>query len=662
MASLISATDGSRPSEALQPVRRPAGRRAEGKLPYRAGLDGLRALAVTGVFLYHANVSWLPGGFLGVDLFFVLSGFLITSLLLGQWTATGSIDLKQFWARRARRLFPAVLLVIVFALLATSTIARDDLSRTRADALSALVYLTNWREIIASHSYFNQFGRPSLLQHLWSLAVEEQFYLFWPLILIVALRKFRRGGTIALTAVLAIGSWALMWLLYNPEGDPSRVYYGTDTRAFTLLIGALLAFAWPLARLPAKLPKARSGVLDAIGIAALLGVLALFWRAQDFDPWMYSWGFLLMAVMGAILVAVVSHPATDLGRAMGCAPLRWIGARSYGIYLWHWPIMQLTRPGVDLSWHGPSLIAAQAAATVAAAAFSYRYVEMPIRDRTAQRRLKAWLDGHTPHQRLGWVLGTAGAIVTVAAVCFGQPGASAGTALASTGTAAGLSRISAKGPGSPVSVTGGTFSTKLIPGSSPGRRNEWNGNGIGGKKSKPAKPPALPPGRILALGDSVMLGCAPNLEAILGHRLTVDAIVGRQAEDTIDRLADYKAEGQLPSTVVVQIGDNGPVWYADMQHLRKVLAGVPRVVLVNVRIARSWEGEVNHELAEYARGWPQAVIANWYGNSSQAMLSDGVHPAVSARPVYARVIVDALKAVETKSTSATTKKSKGKRD
>jgi peptidoglycan/LPS O-acetylase OafA/YrhL len=684
MSSLISASDASRPGAEPQQGRRPAGRRPGGKLPYRAGLDGLRALAVTGVFLYHANVSWCPGGFLGVDLFFVLSGFLITSLLLGQWSATGSIDLTQFWLRRARRLFPAVLLVIVFALLATSTIARDDLSRTRADALSALVYLTNWREIIASQSYFNQFGRPSLLQHLWSLAVEEQFYLFWPLILIASLRRFRRGGTIVLTALLAAASVALMWLLYNPQGDPSRVYYGTDTRAFTLLIGALLAFAWPLARLPAKLPQARSRSLDLIGIAALLGVLALFWRAHDYDPWLYHWGFLLMAVVGAILVAIVSHPAADLGRAIGCAPLRWIGARSYGIYLWHWPIMQLTRPGVDLAWHGPTLIVAQAVATVAAAALSYRYVEMPVRDGSAQRRLKAWLDRRTPHQRLGWVLGTAAAIVIVAGLCFGQPGTSADNAFASTGTAAGLSRI--PGNGGPLSggpsgnsslqgvLSGGSVDTKVIAGSSPGRRNTWRGTGHGGQKTTPAKAPVLPPGPILALGDSVMLGSAPNLEARLGHRLTVDAVVSRQAEATIGRLAEYKADGQLPLTVVVQIGNNGPVWYSDMQNLRRVLAGVPRVVLINVRIARSWEGEVNHELATYVRSWPQAVIANWYGHSTQEMLSDGVHPSVSARPEYARVIVDALKAVEAKSlgTTATgstkksatksTKKSRGARD
>jgi hypothetical protein len=316
--------------------------------------------------------------------------------------------------------------------------------------------------------------------------------------------------------------------------------------------------------------------------------------------------------------------------------------------------MQLSRPGVDLAWHGPSLIAAQAAATVAAAALSYRYVEMPIRDGVAQRRLKSWLDRRPPHQRLGWALGTASAIVTVLAVCFGQPGSSTATAFASTGTAAGLRPISALGQ-SDGARSGGSFNTGLIA----GRRNGFSGEEQQGARK--ARPPVLPPGRILALGDSVMLGSAPNLEARLDHRVTIDAVVGRQAEDTIARLAEYKAAGRLPSTVVIQIGDNGPVWYSDMQHLRRVLAGVPRVVLVNVRIARSWEGEVNHELSQYARDWPQAVIANWYGSSTQAMLTDGVHPSVAARPVYVRVIIDALKLAErnsTKTLSTTGRKGK----
>ncbi len=618
------------------------------RIPYEAGLDGLRALAVTGVFLYHANVSWMPGGFLGVDLFFVLSGYLITSLLLREFSERGTIQMRAFWGRRARRLFPAVAVVILFALLATMTIARDDLARTRADALSALVYLTNWHEIIASHSYFNQFGRPSLLLHLWSLAVEEQFYLLWPLLIIVGLRCLRRGGTAVLTVLLAVGSCALMWTTYSPSGDPSRVYYGTDTRAFTLLAGAFVAFAWPVGRTAFRHRRGTGVAAEAIGLAALIGVLVLFWRVQDFDPWLYRGGFLLMAVVAAVLVVAVSRPGSVLGRLLGCRPMRWLGARSYGIYLWHWPIMQLTRPGIDVGWHGAPLILAQAAATVGAAALSYRYIEMPIRSGQAQRRLRHWLNQYTPRERLAWALAAVGVILGTAGLAFGLPAPPAAIAFSTKATPSALQTLTRATPTSlAVAATSPAVAAREFGGTRPA--------GVRGQRTPGAamyqNRSVLPSGPILALGDSVMLGCAPNLEQRLGRRLRVDAVVGRQAEATIDRIAQYRAAGQLPSTVVVQIGDNGPVWYADMQHLRRVLRGVPRVVLVNVRLARSWQNEVNHELKSYARTWPQAVVANWYTHSSQAMLTDGVHPSVAARATYARVVVDALEKSERASSS-----------
>jgi peptidoglycan/LPS O-acetylase OafA/YrhL len=611
------------------------------QLTYRPGLDGLRALAVAGVVLYHAGVSWMPGGFLGVDVFFVLSGYLITSLLLAERRRRGRVGFKAFWLRRARRLLPAVLLVVFVCLLAASTIARDDLARTRGDALASVVYLTNWHLIAASHSYFNAFGRPSLLQHLWSLAVEEQFYLFWPLVLMGSLKLLGRRYTILLTVVLALASTALMWGLYNPDRDPSRVYYGTDTRAATLLVGALLAFAWPLGGFRDEVSRRAARTLDGVGCVALLVVLALFVRTQDYDPWLYRGGFLAVALCTAVLIAVVVHPAASLGRALGSAPLRWIGVRSYGIYLWHWPVMMLSRPGIDVPWRGSVVVLAQIAVTVGLAALSYRYVEMPVRSGSAQRRLRAWLDGHTPRERLRWTMGSLAGLVLVLGLTLGlpAPGSDVGAA---TATPAALARVT--------SLTGALRAGGAGNGSGSGADGAAAGPdpaagafaGAGAEVARVA-PGNLPTGPILALGDSVMLGCAPVLEQRLGLRLRVDAVVGRQAVDTISRLAEYRAHGDLPPTVIVQIGDNGPVWYANLQRLREVLSGVPHVVIVNVRVARSWQGEVDRALAEYVSSWPQAVLANWYSHSSVGLLVDGVHPSVAGRAIYANVIVEALR-------------------
>ena len=283
--------------------------------------------------------------------------------------------------------------------------------------------------------------------------------------------------------------------------------------------------------------------------------------------------------------------------------------------------MELTRARIDVPWHGPLLVAAQVAVTVALAALSYQYVEMPVRTGAAQRSLRAWLDAHTPRRRLGWTGGMAGALALVLGLTLGLPAPGSGpTQLATPAALARVSSLAASVPGT------------NIASDPPG--NVSDANHAAGR--------AAPAGPILALGDSVMLGSAPVLERRLGPQLRVDAVVGRQAVDTIDRLAEYRARGALPPTVIVQIGDNGPVWHENLQRLRAVLSGVKHVVLVNVRVDRDWQNEVNRALERFVPSWSEAVIANWYGHSSESMLVDGVHPSVAGRAVYAQTIVEAL--------------------
>jgi peptidoglycan/LPS O-acetylase OafA/YrhL len=577
---------------------------------YRPGLDGLRALAVIAVFAYHARIDWLPGGFLGVDLFFVLSGYLITSLLLVEWEARNRIDLRRFWLRRARRLLPALVVVVLASLALSAIFARQDLARTRSDVVSSLFYFQNWHLIIANHSYFNLMGNPSLLNHVWSLAIEEQFYLVWPLLLVPCLVLVGRKRLPMIVIAGIAASAALMWILYNPGSDPSRVYYGTDTRAFLLLMGILVALVWPwIMRLRRAVP-----LLELLGVSALVGSVLLFRQMQDFNPTLWRGGDLAAAFCFAVLVAAVAHPKTGIGEALGVAPLRWIGERSYGIYLWHWPIIVLVA-GVNAR-PGLGLVAAEAALVLAAAALSYKFVEQPIRTGSLQRRLAQ----HPRRYRLEVVGAAAVGLVTAFAILFVTPPS--------------LNPVSTYV--SPPKATGATHShTGVGP-----RPHQASGPTGGGKQTKQA---SLPPGRILALGDSVMLDCSRELKDALHHRVRVDATVGRQIEGTVNELQWLRRHHKLTKIVVIQIGNNGPLWGRDLVRLRHALHGIPDVVVVNVRNTTSWQNESNRALDNWLHRWPAAHLADWYGSSTNKMMQDGTHPWPYGCGIYARVIADALR-------------------
>ncbi len=358
-------------------------------LPYLPGLDGLRALAVIGVVLYHAEAG-LPGGFLGVEAFFALSGYLITALLLAEWRGSGRIDLVSFWKRRARRLLPALLLTLAGALVCGALLLPEESGGLPGDVLAALAYVMNWRLVGGEQSYFDPMLRPSLLQHLWSLAVEEQFYLIWPVLFLGGMRYLRARGLLVATLAAAAGSAALMALLYQPDADPSRIYYGTDTRASGLLLGAALAMVWrPGAESPGR--AARGRLIDGLGLAALGGLLLAVFALDSAHPLLYRGGLTLVAAATLVAVMAVTHPAARLmPAALGWAPLRWIGVRSYGIYLWHWPIVNVTRPYLDVSIDGPPLLLLRLALVVALADLSYRAVELPVRHGALGRLWRAW--------------------------------------------------------------------------------------------------------------------------------------------------------------------------------------------------------------------------------------------------------------------------------
>jgi peptidoglycan/LPS O-acetylase OafA/YrhL len=393
----------------------------KGDQKYLPGLDGLRAFAVAAVVAYHLGYGWAQGGLLGVGVFFTLSGYLITDILVGQWAARGRIRLGDFWLRRARRLLPALFVMLAVVTVWVNVFARSFLPGFRGNVIASVFYVSNWWYIGQHSSYYARFAPPTPLDHLWSLAVEEQFYLVWPWVVLLLVwlagRTRRRGhglvdglgglatpvagpgggapyltgrSRLALagtTLVLAAVSAVAMAALYHPGYDPTRVYEGTDTRAFGLLIGAAVALVWPTRRPAGSGTSAERGVpaavrwaLDGAGIAGLAVIGLLVWRTNQYSDFMFQGGLVVLSVATAATVAAVVTPGSLLGRALGSRPLRWVGVRSYGIYLWHYPVIVLTTAvGAAGTPVGLGRAVAVVAGTVAAAALSWRVVEEPIR-------------------------------------------------------------------------------------------------------------------------------------------------------------------------------------------------------------------------------------------------------------------------------------------
>jgi peptidoglycan/LPS O-acetylase OafA/YrhL len=370
---------------------------------YMPGLDGLRAIAVLAVIAFHLGFDWAPGGMLGVGVFFTLSGYLITDILLAQLNARGRIQLGAFWLARARRLLPAlfVMLAIVVAWVTVFGPAQPD--QFREGVVSAIFYVNNWQQIFADVSYFARFEAEGPLDHLWSLSVEEQFYILWPFLLLAGVKLVHetplpsgvRPRLALLTIAGAIASSILMAALYEPSFDPSRLYFGTDTRAGGLLFGAALAMVWPSRKLSRRIAPQARNTLDALGVAGLLVIALMIWRNGELSPFLYRGGFVLLSLATVLVLMPLTHPACRLGKWLGVLPLRWVGVRSYAIYLWQTPVIVLTTPqGVQ---HEDDLVRSllQVAAIFAISALSWRFVEEPIRHGAigrffARRRAVGW--------------------------------------------------------------------------------------------------------------------------------------------------------------------------------------------------------------------------------------------------------------------------------
>jgi peptidoglycan/LPS O-acetylase OafA/YrhL/lysophospholipase L1-like esterase len=570
----------------------------DSRLPYLPGVDALRAIAVLAVFLYHAGVAWVPGGFLGVDVFFVISGYLITSLLLSERQRTGTVRLGQFWLRRARRLLPAVGVLIAVTMVVAAIIEPDRVGELRGDAISSLAYVANWHFIFEHQSYFEQFQRPSLFRHLWSLSVEEQFYLFWPLAFAGGMALLGRKRLLVGVLAGAAASLALTWILFDPT-DASRVYYGTDTHAAGLLIGVALALVWSPWQLRRATPGRWCGpALDGIGALAL-GYLALcFLRVHDYDLALFHGGYLWLALASAAVIAVVAHPSARLGGLLAQPPLVWLGLRSYSFYLWHWPILALTRPGLDVALPRGVLIPLQLLAVLALADLSYRFVELPFR---GKRKLFSLPDGWL---RVGRPALAFSVVAIVALVGWGGIASSGGSSNSAAASTAKFAKVTAK----PVSFH----------------------KSAGGNE----------PSRIVAFGDSVMIGAKDRLAARFGPRFSMNAKLGRQADEFVTLARRLKRRGGNVGALIIQMGNNGPLYGDAMEDLRKATSEAGELFLVTDHAPVSWQDESNHALAEADKTWPHTTLIDWgsVAAAHENLLWDGIHLTPGGAGVYARLL------------------------
>ncbi len=652
------------------------------------GLDVLRALAVTAVVAYHAPFRVARGGFLGVDIFFVISGFLITKLMLDEFERDQRIDLGAFWLRRAKRLLPATLALLAVTAILLLTIDREAATSQRGDIVAALAYVSNWYQLNVERSYFAAFGRPPLLRHLWSLAIEEQFYLAWPLVMSLLLRRLPRRLLGAALALLAVASAVVMLVLSSrlsmPSGfDASSVYLRTDARVQAMLFGAAAAvWCWPVlsgtavSRFMGRTFGQRVSIGDLVGVVGLAGILAILAVANEGSRWLYQGGFFAIGVATSATLASITHPDQKLWTSLkprpkirGFAPVDWIGKRSYGIYLWHWPIFVHSRPGIDV--HGPTVLihVARIAATLVVAEASYRWIEQPI-------RTGSWRHAGLNMRRVSTVVGSLLAIGLVGELAIAQPVKSelqlqleANSKFLNGGTETGADPNGASS--TTASDVTSTPTTSIVPETTSAPINPVptdtvpSSTGVGGSTttgvitSDVTSTVPIPttiswalgkyrPLSIvgLAFGDSVMLGGARALREAAGPNLTIDAKQNRSFIAGIDLLRKAHKNGSIGDVLIVHLGTNGPVDATQLESFLKEMSDVPLIVLVNLRVPGfGFVDRFNASLVAAQAKHSNVQVADWFtvsGQNPQLLYRDGTHIRPDVARVYANVIVDAI--------------------
>ncbi|MCX6446790.1 MAG: acyltransferase family protein [Actinobacteria bacterium] len=571
-----------------------------------ASIDGLRAIAVTAVVLYHLGISWIPGGFLGVDLFFVISGYVITRLILDSINQSSALDLREFYTARLRRIYPAFIFMVVCTIIFIGVWAPEAIKRFLSDLPYALTGSINWLLVARHQDYFETIGRPPLLQHTWSLAVELQFYLIWPIILLTVLKYFGKKNIARIALLIAITSGVTLFLVslqldQSNAQQVSHIYFGTDTHSLGLFLGSALAVSWIPQNLSADIEKRAQDVIDAIGVVGLLGLIAAFLFIDEANASLYRIAFPLAGIFGCLVIISLVHPASRFAPLISSAPFKWVGQRSYGIYIWHWVIFQVTRPSVDLTGQSWALYLARVLLVLALADISLRWVEIPFR----QGMVQNWFRGmkyRSAKVKLRQQLSIVFSVIAVLAI-------TSSISVQAINKADQIAQNQVTQQEDEIAIQEDLGSTTGL----------W------------------------VTGDSVILGIRSKLES-KEHISLINARVGRQAPEL---LAVMRVDqSSVPSSpIVFNLGNNNALNEQTVIDIFEVVKNQPQVIVVNTSVPRAWKDANNAIISKVASRYPNVRLIDWDRVSKdrpELFAPDGVHLSPTGSDVYVDLVLTVL--------------------
>jgi len=572
-----------------------------------ASIDGLRAIAVTAVVLYHLGISWIPGGFLGVDLFFVISGYVITRLILDSINRSSALDLRGFYWARLRRIYPGFLFMLFSTIIFIGVWAPEAVKRFLRDLPYALTGTMNWSLVARHQDYFEAIGRPPLLQHTWSLAVELQFYLIWPIILLTILKYFGKKNVARAALLIAMISGAALFVVSlrldaTNAQQVSHVYFGTDTHSLGLFLGSALAVSWIPQNLSANIEKRAQDVVDGIGVVGLIGLIGTFLFIDETNATLYRIAFPLAGVFGCLVIISLVHPASRFAPLISSAPFKWVGERSYGIYIWHWVVFQVTRPSVDITGDPWALYLARVLLVLALADISLRWIEVPFR----QGDIQNWIRGikyRAPKVQLRQKVYVGISIISLLAVSTS------------------------------ISIQAINKADLMAKQAEQALQDEANVNQDLGSTTG-----------LWVTGDSVILGIRAKLEKEV-HISLINARVGRQAPEL---LAVMKVDqSSVPvSPVIFNLGNNNKLTESTVIEIFEVIKNQPQIIVVNTAVPRPWRDENNKIIARVASRYPNVDLIDWQRISEghpELFAPDGVHLSPTGSDAYVAAVLKVLK-------------------